>query len=176
MLPTQSLQLCHVYPRGTAACQELLQGSLGAHGDHGAECADAFQKLITDASGGPQAAAEPPTGFLLMFPLCITAQLEAKSEAVNSCLARFLEEQEALGVRDARVISLTDDIPQRAHSSWAAAFAGGEVKAQADAADATMAVAAASDINLKFISFGQQLQCAPDSCGDILSDTSVVMH
>ena len=125
-------------------------------------CAEGVACLMNEAQGAQSS--EPVTGLLLMFPTCIALQVEAKSDVITSCLARLLEAADSFGLKGARVISLTDDIPSRAHASWASAFAGGEGRAQADTVDAAAAVSAASDVNLKFISFGQQLQCAP-ICG-----------
>jgi hypothetical protein len=95
-----------------------------------------------------------------MFPFGITAQLEATPETINDVLARLKEASHDLCLGHVRIISYTDDIPVKAHSFSASAFAGCDIKSQTETVEESAAVGVASDINLKFISFGQQLQCA----------------
>lgn len=119
--------------------------------------AEKFQKLLQDERITRIDA--NPTGFLLMFPACIAAQIEANPDAVDLIIGWVRDNGDMLGISSARVISLTDDIPERAHANWAAAFVAGDVKAHSDTVEASAAVATASDINLKFLAFGRQLRC-----------------
>jgi hypothetical protein len=110
-----------------------------------------------------------------MFPTCIASQLEAKPNIVNMILSHIQENRSSLTIKEARVISLTDDIPQQSHSIWAAAYVRGDAKQHCDAVEASAAVSTASDINLKFLSFGQQLQCVlPGLCPWIRCSNSAV--
>lgn len=123
-------------------------------------CAGAFKKCLevgADASASVAEAAA--TGFLLIHPTCLCAQLEAAASSMHAILERLLSASSSLGLKQCRVVSSTDGA-QRAHNSWAAAFAGGEAKSDVDTVDQAAAVSVASDINLRFINFGQQLQCA----------------
>ena len=123
--------------------------------------AERYQELLQAANGTAQGASDEPTGLLLLFPCCAAAQLEARPDATNEALRALQACASELSLGTIRVISLTDDLPARAHHSSASAFGGGEARAHADPAEEGAAVSVASDINLKFIAFGQQLQCAP---------------
>jgi hypothetical protein len=123
-------------------------------------CAESYEAIVKAALVVSHGAADPPAGFLLMFSFAIAAQLEATMETISEVLSRLKESSRDLCLAHLRVISLTDDIPIRAHTTLASAFAGGDQKSQTETVEETAAVGVASGINLKFISFGQQLQCA----------------
>jgi hypothetical protein len=99
------------------------------------------------------------TGFLLVKPSCIALQLEALDHHVTHTLHRLQSLRPAGLLTDWKVISMTDDIPRRAHNGLSHAYATGDTLASADAVDTAAAVKAASDINLSFIKFGFTLQC-----------------
>ena len=131
--------------------------AIPTHTQQVAACADELQKHLKAAQAAQSGSPDPVSGFLLMCPSCIAAQLEAQSDILNAVFARLHEHGGALGVENMRVVSYTDDV-ERSYADWAAAFAGGDAKGAVDAPEASAAVNVASGINLKFIAFGQQLQ------------------
>jgi hypothetical protein len=103
------------------------------------------------------------TAFLLVQPSCIAVQLEGLTIRMMDCLKRLTSLTPDGLLTGWKVVSMTDDIPRRAHDGLAHAFASGDTLASsADALDSSTAVKAASDVNLSFVNFAQQLQYAPD--------------
>lgn len=101
---------------------------------------------------------EDVTGFVLVFPSCAAVQIEAKQQTMDAILGGISKSYQDLSFSSTKVISSTDDIPSRAHASLNHAFVPLDAKAQTDEIDVESAVADASDINLKFIAFGQEMK------------------
>lgn len=85
-------------------------------------------------------------------------QIEAKSHTINTILTGIEKSAKVLGYTDVRIISSTDDIPSRAHAELNRAFESSDARPQAEGLDMSVAVSTASEINLKFIAFGQEMR------------------
>ena len=120
--------------------------------------AEKHKTIIEEACSSVDDEVSQVTGFFLAFPSCAAAQIEAKSHTINAILTGIEKSAQDLGYSDVRIISSTDDIPSRAHAELNTAFETSDSSAQAEGLDMAGAVSAASEINLKFIAFGQEMR------------------
>lgn len=120
--------------------------------------AEKHKVIVEEACSSVDDDVKQVTGFFLAFPTCVAAQIEAKSHTINAILTGIEKAAKKLGYSDVRIISSTDDIPSRAHAEFSTAFEGSDSRAQAEGLDMSGAVSAASEINLKFIAFGQEMR------------------
>lgn len=120
--------------------------------------AEKHQLIVEEACGSVDDDVKQVTGFFLAFPSCVAAQIEAKSHTINAVLTGIQKSCKELGYTDVRIISSTDDIPSRSHAEFNMAFESSDPRAQAEGLDMSVAVSTASEINLKFIAFGQEMR------------------
>lgn len=120
--------------------------------------ADVHKELVNKACSVVDDTSEEVTGFVLVFPSCAAIQVEAKQATMDAILGEVNSRPQELSFAQVRIISSTDDIPSRAHASLSNAFVGTDAKAPSEQLETEAAVAEASDINLKFIAFGQEMK------------------
>jgi hypothetical protein len=126
-------------------------------------CTDQHKTIIEEACDAADDQLANVTGFFLVFPSCFAVQLEGRPHTINAILNAVDEGTGKLTCADVCVISSTDDIPSRAHAQLNWAFVGTDSRSQAEALDMAAATSAASEINLKFIAFGQEMRCVAAS-------------
>lgn len=119
---------------------------------------EVHRDLVAKACTATDDSSEDVTGFALVFPSCAAVQLEAKQETLDAILSEVNNHFQDMSFSHARIISSTDDIPSRAHASFNTAFVSADSKLQAEEVEIDTAVTEASDINLKFIAFGQEMK------------------
>jgi hypothetical protein len=120
--------------------------------------ADKLRDVIDNALDGLNEDESVVTGFLLVYPFCLAAQLEASPKAMNAILSSIHQSTGRLNYGVIRIISSTDDIPSRAHLKLEYSFLGTDMRQRGEILERPQAVATASDINLKFIAFGQEIR------------------
>lgn len=113
---------------------------------------------MTKACGRTDDSTDDVTGFVLVFPSCAAVQLEAKQATLDTVLAEVISHFQDLKLSQARIISSTDDIPSRAHAALSTAFVPEDAKSPVEEVEIHVGVTEASDINLKFIAFGQEMK------------------
>lgn len=119
---------------------------------------DVHRDLVTKACSATDDSIEDVTGFVLVFPSCAAVQLEAKQDTLDALLSEVNSHFQDMSFSHARIISSTDDIPSRAHASLNSAFVSADPKVQPEEVEVEAAVTEASNINLKFIAFGQEMK------------------
>eukprot|EP00892_Ulva_mutabilis_P011887 jgi/Ulvmu1/9070/UM005_0165.1 len=119
---------------------------------------DTHGELVNKACSTMDDTSEQVTGFVLVFPSCAAVQLEAKQHTLDAILGEINNNLTELSFAQVRIISSTDDIPSRAYTAMSTAFQATDSKAPAEELEVEAAVAEASNINLKFIAFGQEMK------------------